>query len=161
MIEATSQARTPIFTLPAHYRGLQLHLRDAFGAHPLRLIAYCLMPDQWRLVVGQTDPARLNRYLARVTSARRARWYEGLLIDVHPLDTVADLLRAARATERQALDRGLVRRAQDWPWNSLRERLQPSGRLEMVPAPFLASQAWVDFVNAARPEDAAPRVMRP
>jgi len=139
--------------MPAHYRALQHHLGDALGAHPLKLIAYSLMPDRWSLIVGQTDPTRLHRRLARVTSAQRDGWLNGFSIGVQPLLTVADLLRAARDTERQALRRGLVRRAQDWPWNSLSERLQPTGRLDMVPAPFLASHAWVDFVNTARPED--------
>lgn len=155
LIEATSTARTPVFTLPAHYRALQRDLSDALSAHPLKLIAYCLMPDQWQLVVGQTDPTCLNRYLTRVTSARQAASYEGFCVGVQPLLTVADLLRVARDTERLALRSGLVRRAQDWPWNSLSERLQPTGRLDMVPAPFLASHAWVDFVNTARPEDQA------
>lgn len=100
------------------------------------------MPDRWQVIVGQTDPARLNRCLARVTIAR-----------VQPLVTIADLLRAARSAERQALRSGLVRRAQDWPWNSLSERLQPTGRLNLVAAPFLASRAWVDFVNTPGPED--------
>jgi hypothetical protein len=147
LIVATSTCRTPVFTLPAHYRALQHHLRDAFGSHPLKLIAYCLMANGWQLVVGQTDPRRVDRYIARVTSAQRGGVCGTLFVDVHPLDTVADLLRAARDTEREALRCGLVRRAQDWPWNSLSERLQPTGRLDMVPAPFLASHAWVDFVN--------------
>jgi hypothetical protein len=139
-----STTKTPVFTLPAHYRALQRHLKDAFGACPLQLIAYSLMPDQWQVVVGQTDPADLNRCLARVSIAR-----------VRPLVTTADLLRAARSAERQALQCGLVRRAQDWPWNSLSERLRPTGRLDLAPAPFLASHAWVEFVNTPRPEDRA------
>lgn len=161
LIEATTTERTPIFTLPVHYRALQHHLCDALSAHPLKLIAYCLMPDHWQLVVGQTDPARLNRCLARVTSARRSGSCAAFCIRVEPLVTVADLLRTARNTERLALRNGLVRRAQDWPWNSLSERLQPTGRLDMVPAPFLASHAWLDFVNTPRPEDRVARAVGP
>lgn len=127
----------------------------------MTLIAYCLMSDHWQLVVGPTDPARLDRCLGRVTVARRAGWYEGLRVTVHPLVTVGDLLHAARAAERQPLCSGLVRRAQDWPWGSLAERLQPMGRLELVAAPFLASAAWVDFVNTERPEDERSRGIWP
>jgi hypothetical protein len=147
LIVATSARRTPVFTLPAHYRALQHHLREAFGARPLRLVAYCLMADGWQLVVGQTDPKRLERFIGRVTNSQAGAGCGGLFVDIRPLETVADLLRAARDTEREALRCGLVRRAQDWPWNSLSERLQPTGRLDTVPAPFLASHAWVDFVN--------------
>ncbi len=148
----------PIFTLPSHYRALQHHLKEAFGTHPLKLIAYSLMPNHWQLIVGQTDPARLNRYLARVTSAQHVGRHDEWFAAAEPLGTVADLLRAARDAEREALRGGLVRRAQDWPWNSLSERLQPTGRLDVTPAPFLASQAWVDFVNSPQTEDQTSRV---
>jgi REP element-mobilizing transposase RayT len=153
LIVATTLNKTPIFTLPAHYRAAEHHLRDALTAHKLKLISYCLMSDRWQLVVGPTDPARVDRFLGRVTRAREAGWFEELHVAVHPLDTAADLLRAARAAERQALRTGLVRRAQDWPWGSLAERLQPRGQLSLVEAPFLASAAWVDFVNTENPED--------
>lgn len=157
LIVATTPDNTPIFTLPAHYRAVEHHLRDALADPPVKLISYCLMSDHWQLVVGPTDPVRLDRCLERVTAARRSGWYEGLRLDVQPLLTVGDLLRAARAAERQPLRSGLVRRAQDWPWGSLTERLQPTGRLDLVEAPFLASSAWVDFVNTARPEDGPGR----
>ncbi len=161
LIVATTSDRTPIFTLPAHYRAVEHHLRDALTVHRLKLISYCLMANHWQLVVGPTDPTRLDRCLERVTAARCSGWYEGLRLDVHPLVTVGDLLHAARAAERQPLRNGLVRRAQDWPWGSLAERLQPTGRLELVAAPFLSSAAWVDFVNTARPEDERSRGLWP
>jgi putative transposase len=161
LIVATTPDKTPIFTLPAHYRAVEHHLRDALAEQPLKPISYCLMPDHWQLVVGPTDPAQLDRCLKRVTASRRSGWYEGLRLAVHPLVTVGDLLRAARAVERQPLRSGLVRRAQDWPWGSLAERLQPAGRLDLVAAPFLASTAWVDFVNTARPEDERARGVWP
>lgn len=147
LIVAAFAHRAPKFTIPAHYRALQLSLRDALDAHPLRLIAYCLMPNRWQLVVGQTDPKRLDGYIGRVAGSRGPAPSPALAVDVRPLETIADLLCAAKETEREALRCGLVRRAQDWPWSSLSERLQPTGRLEMVPAPFLASHTWVDFVN--------------
>jgi putative transposase len=161
LIVATTTDKTPIFTLPAHYRAVEHHLRDALADQHLKLISYCLMADHWQLVVGPTDPARLDRWRERVLSSRRSGWYVGLRLSVHPLLSVGDLLRAARAAEREALGSGLVRRAQDWPWSSLAERLQPTGRLDLVAAPFLASSAWVDFVNTERPEDARSRGLWP
>jgi len=161
LIVATTPNKTPIFTLPAHYRAVEHHLRDALTAHQVKLISYCLMSARWQLVVGPNDPARVDQCLERVTAARGSAWFEGLSVVVQRLETVSDLLRAARDAEREALRCGLVRQAQDWPWSSLAERLQPSGRLELVEAPFLASAAWVDFVNTARPEDEEARGLWP
>ena len=45
----------------------------------------------------------------------------------------------------------LVRRAQDWPWCSLSQRLRLDTRVPLATAPFLASAAWTDHVNAAQP----------
>lgn len=63
-------------------------------------------------------------------------------------------MRVCRQVERAALEARLVRRAQDWPWASLSERLRPACDLPMVNAPFLSSRAWADYVNSSRPEDA-------
>jgi hypothetical protein len=48
-----------------------------------------------------------------------------------------------------------VRQAQDWPWASLSERLQPSQSIQLVNAPFLSTRAWADYVNTPRPGDDA------
>ena len=96
LIAATAPNKTPIFTLPAHYRAVEHHLRDALADQHLKLISYCLMADHWQLVVGPTDPPRLDRCLEWVTGSRRPGWYEAWRLAVHPLLTVGDLLRAAR-----------------------------------------------------------------
>ena len=57
--------------------------------------------------------------------------------------------------ERNALQAGLVRQAQDWPWASLSERLQPAQCVPLVNAPFLSTRAWADYVNTTRPGDDA------
>jgi putative transposase len=57
-------------------------------------------------------------------------------------------MRTCRYVERNALRAGLVRRAQDWPWCSLADRLRPEPRLPLVSTPFLVSDAWIEYVNA-------------
>ena len=53
-------------------------------------------------------------------------------------------MRVCRYVERNALQAGLVRRAQDWPWCSLAERLrpQPRGVAQAGAVPDVA--AWID-----------------
>jgi putative transposase len=130
--------------MPADYWALQQRLRTTLSVAPVRLVTYCLMPTCWHLVVGPIDPDRLRRCLQRVTSARA---HGATTVTVRQLPGIDDLIQAAREVERQALTAGLVRRAQDWPWGSLAGRLDVSMALPLVPAPFLESRAWSDYVN--------------
>ena len=168
-----SVRRAVLFTQPADYRAFLSILGTAMEQHPVRLISYTLMPDHWHLVVGQTDTATLSRCLHWVTSTHSNRLnrhrqcidpeplYQGRLTSSE-IPAVGDLVKVCRLVERSALQAGLVRRAQDWPWTSLADRLQAEPCVPMVNAPFLSTRAWVDHVNTARPgDDAGKNLLTP
>ena len=159
-----SVRRLVLFTQPADYRAFLSILSDGLAQHPARLVAFSLMPNHWHLVMGQTDTKTLSRCLHWVTSTHAIRlnrdWesgdegavYQGRFTSME-IPAVGDLVRVCRSVERNALQAGLVRRAQDWPWSSLSERLQPAPQVPLVNAPFLCSRAWADYVNTPRPGD--------
>jgi len=159
-----SARRLVLFARPADYRAFLRLLGQALARHPVRLVAYSLMPDHWHLVVGPTDSTALSRCLHWVTSTHAVRLrhhrdsvgegplYQGRFTSLE-LPAVGDLVRVCRYVERNALQAHLVRRAQDWPWSSLSERLRPSMNLPLVNTPFLSSRAWADYVNTRRPSD--------
>ncbi|MBM3751478.1 MAG: hypothetical protein FJW21_09915 [Acidimicrobiia bacterium] len=149
---------TAVLTQPADYRALQHRLRAALLKHPIRPVAYCLMPTQWHLIVGPVDPSRLRRCLAGVITTPLDATVP---ITVTPLPAIRDLVRTTRVVERLALTHRLVRRAQDWPWGSLAARLDGASPLPLVPAPFLESRAWSDYVNAAEAWDSVHLAERP
>ena len=161
-----SVRRLVLFTQPADYRAFLSILSQGLEQHPARLIAYSLMPNHWHLVMGQTDTATLSRCLHWVTSTHAIRLnrhretvgegpvYQGRFTSME-IPAVGDLVRVCRYVERNALQAGLVRQAQDWPWASLAERLQASQSVPLVNAPFLSSRAWADYVNTKRPGDDA------
>ena len=158
-----SVRRLVLFTQPADYRAFLSILSQALEQHPVRLLAYSVMPNHWHLVMGQTDTETLSRCLHWVTSTHAIRFnrhgqegpiYQGRLTSVQ-IPAVGDLVRVCRYVERNALQAGLVRQAQDWPWASLSERLQSSQCVPLVNAPFLSSRAWADYVNTPRPGDDA------
>ncbi len=163
-----SARRLVLFEHPADYRSFLAILGEGLAQHPVRLIAYSLMPNHWHLVMGPTDTNSLSRCLHWVTVTHAVRLqhlrhlvgegpvYQGRFTSME-IPAVGDLMRVCRYVERNALQARLVRRAQDWPWGSLAERLAPSAALPMVTTPFLSSRAWVDYVNSARPgDDVAP-----
>jgi putative transposase len=147
-----------VLTHPADYRALQHRLRAALLKHPIRLVAYCLMPTRWHLIVGPVDPSRLRRCLAGV----RATPLDATApVTITPLPSIRDLVRTTRDVERLALTHGLARRAQDWPWGSLAGRLDGANPLPLVPAPFLESRAWSDYVNVNEAWDSVHVAQRP
>ena len=158
--------RPAFFTEPGDYRAFLSILNEALAQHPVRLIAYTVLPNHWHLVLGETDTATLSRCLHWVSSTHTIRLnrfkpsvvegqvYQGRFTSME-IPAVGDLVRVSRYVERDALHAGLVRRAQDWPWCSLAERLQETPRVPLVNAPFLCSRAWTDYVNTPRPGDAA------
>lgn len=155
--------KQPVFLRTTDYKAFLKALRQGLDRYPIRLIAYCLMPNHWHLIVGPNSTESLSRFMQWVTATHATRWhrnrntvgqgpvYQGRFSSVG-IASADDLMLACRYVERNALQAGLVRRAQDWPWGSLSERMRPQPRLPLVNTPFLISCAWTEYVNAPRQE---------
>jgi REP element-mobilizing transposase RayT len=148
------------FRRTADYRAFLAVLRDGLTRHPVRVLAYTVLPEHWHLIAGPTDPVPLFELVARVikthltrepvdTSAGAAHRRYAAPIDVEPLLAPVDIVRRCGDVERQALEAGLVPRAQDWPWSSLADRVFALERVPLAATPFLASQTWLDYLNDA------------
>ncbi len=154
-----SVRKSPIFQRPPDYRAFLAVLQAGLTRFPVRLVAFCVLANHWHLVVEPAGTQALIRFMHWVTTTHAIRWhrlrdsvgqgpvYQGRYRAV-PLDGMAGLIRTCRYVERNALTAGLVRRAQDWPWGSLAERLRQAPEVTLKPARFFASQAWIDHVNA-------------
>jgi putative transposase len=146
-----------LFSRPSDYRIFLDVLEEGLTRHPARLLGFAVLPGHWQLVAGPVPRRTLSRLVdwvttthARVWTARRggtvSAVYDSPVISPVP-QTPAALMAACRTVERQALSAGLARRAEDWPWSSLAERLHPASRLPLVFTPFLISRTWIDYVN--------------
>lgn len=165
-----SVRKTPLFQRPTDYRAFLAVLDEGLRRHPVRLVAYCVLPNHFHLVAGPTDPARLSHLMHWVCTTHARRWhshrksigqgpvYQGRFKAV-AVEEAGELVRVSRYVERNALRAGLVRRAQDWPWCSLSDRLRPTTGLPLVTTPFLEHRGWIDYVNA--PLTLAERLARP
>jgi putative transposase len=94
------------------------------------MLAYCLMPTHWHLVLWPRKDGQLGAYLQRVTTTHVRRWHlrHGTVGRGHPCQGTyksfpvqQDLhfLLVCRYGERNPLRSGLVGRAEDWPWSTL------------------------------------------
>src|SRR5438552_8449477 len=166
----------PIFLRPADYRAFLRVLKEGLESHDVKLLAFCVLSNHWHLVVKPAGIKELSVFMKWVTSTHAMRWhsnrktrgqgsvYQGRFT-AQPLEMSGELVTVCRYVERNALSAGLVARAQDWPWCSLAERQSGASSVPLVSAPFLVSNAWIDYVNAiltlrehARLERSVPQV---
>lgn len=141
-----------------HFVGLMAEEQEDVG---MRLLAWCLMPNHWHLVLWPEADGDLGRFVRRLTQrhtqARHRRLgttgqghlYQGRYKAFLVQDD-AHLFTVCRYVERNPLRAGLVAAAADWPDSSLAHmrRRGPTRLLDVSPLPRPAG--WADTVD--RPE---------
>ena len=142
---------------------------------PLRLLAFCLMPNHWHLLLWPQADDELSRFLHWLTLTHTQRWrahyhsvglghlYQGRFKSI-VIAADEHFLTVCRYVERNPLRAGLVDRAQDWPWSSLAQR-DASGALSprLAEWPVRRPAGWRELVNRVETEAelAALRAARP
>jgi len=152
-----------LFEKPADYEAFERVLAEAAWHTRMRLLAYCLMPNHWHLVLWPRATGDLSRYMHRVTTTHVRRWHEhrhstGLghlyqgTYKSFLIQKNRHLLAVCRYVERNALRAKLVDRAETWRPCSLWHRDHPSkAATEAVPqlSPWPVDQPryWRRLVN--------------
>ena len=108
-------------------------LQEALERVPVRLLAYCVMPNHWHLVLWPRKDGDLSRFVGWLSLTHTQRWhahrhsagtghvYQGRFKSF-PVQEDDHLLTLCRYVERNALRSGLVRKAELWRWGSLWRR---------------------------------------
>jgi putative transposase len=151
--------RNKLFQKPADYDAFQRIMVDAMRRCPIRLLAYCLMPNHWHMVLWPKEDGELTQFLRWLTLTHSQRlhahrhtagWghiYQGRFKSFPIEQDEAALLRALRYVERNALRAKLVDRAQDWRWCSLWQRLNGDDESLLSAWPVDVPVDWVGLVN--------------
>jgi len=128
-----ANARARIFHDDADYAAFLRIAAEAVQRVRMRLLAYCVMPNHWHLVLHPRADGDLSRFMGWLTLTHTQRWhaqrhsigaghlYQGRFKSF-PVQKEVYFLRLCRYVERNALRAGLVQRAEDWPWSSLAAR---------------------------------------
>ena len=154
--------RSALFETSADYHAFENVMWQALQRVPTRLLAYCVMPNHWHLIVWPDHDRELSRFMHWLTMTHAQRWhafhqtvgtgpvYQGRFKSI-PIESDAHLLTACRYVERNPLRGGLVDRAEGWRWSSVWRRCNNChhGLLHTWPVPIPAG--WLDHLNQPSP----------
>lgn len=129
------------------------------------LLAYCIMPNHWHLVVKARNRSNLSTWMQWTSVTHTHRWHahhhtagEGPLYQGRfksfPVQCDDHFLTLCRYVEANPLRATLVKRAEDWPWSSLHGlRNQNSVLHPLLRAwPVKRPRNWVATVNRSMPD---------
>jgi putative transposase len=160
-----ANARARIFQHAADFEAFEQILADACVRVSMRVLAYCLMPNHWHLVLWPRADGDLSDFTGWVTLTHTQRWhawrgsagsghlYQGRFKSF-PVQADAHFLAVCRYVERNPLRAGLVRRAEDWCWSSMRSWLHKRSPKSawLCTWPIERPDDWCDWVNEPQSE---------
>jgi putative transposase len=149
-----------IFQHPCDYETFETVLSEALDRLPMRLLAYCIMPTHWHLVLWPKEGDHLSKFMSWLTTTHVRRWtayreldgmghlYQGRFKSF-PVHTDGHFLTVCRYVERNPVRASLAKRAEDWQWGSLWRRVHGNAAhpslLAEWPLPLPAN--WLHWVN--------------
>ena len=147
-----------LFANASDYRAFEELLGEAAKRVPIRILAYCLMPNHWHLLLWPLQDGDLSRYVKWLTTTHACRWarnrecigngavYQSRFKSI-PIEKGPHLLWTWRYVERNALRAELVSRAEDWEWSSLRRRMDTPTDQWLDHGPVPLPPNWAEIVN--------------
>jgi len=156
----------PIFEKAGDFEGFERVLGEAYARTSTRILAYCLLPNHWHLVLWPSRDGELTRFMAWLTLTHTQRWhahhqsagaghlYQGRYKSF-PVQEDDHFLTVCRYVERNALRAKLVARAEEWRWSSLWRWTHgvPLAPAWLAPWPIERPRNWLNWVN--QPQSAA------
>src|SRR6266851_9289818 len=146
--------RRTIFHKDGDYAAFVKLLREAGERTPIRLLAYCLMPNHFHLVLWPRADGDVSDFMMWLLTAHVRRYHQHYHSSGHvyqgrfrsfPIQEDDHLLTVLRYIERNPVRAGLVERAQDWRWSSASQA--SDGMPALDPGPVPRPDCWLQHVN--------------
>ena len=148
--------RSVVFHDPAEYRSFLGLIAAAQERIRLQLLAFCLMPNHFHMVVSPHEQGQVSRWMHWLLTTHTHRYHlrhgtSGRVwqgrFKAFPIKHDGHLLTVLRYVERNALRSGLVDRAEKWCWGSLAWRLERDGGDLLSDLPIPLPRGWARLVN--------------
>jgi putative transposase len=153
-------ARLPLFENRADYEAFERVLVLALERHPMRILAYVVMPNHWHMVLWPREKGELTAFVRWLTHTHTMRWhayhrstgtghlYQGRF-KAFPVQTDEHFLTVCRYVERNAVRAKLVLQAEQWRWSSLwrRESGDAQSKSLLSDWPVERPDNWLEIIN--------------
>jgi putative transposase len=149
-------ARATVFHKDSDYQAFLDLLGEACNRLPMRVLAYCLLPNHFHLALWPQRNGDLSRWMQWLLTSHVRRYHKHHHSSGHvwqgrfkafPIEQDNHLLTVLRYIERNPVRAGLVSRAGQWPWSSLHWWLQPNRPFFFDPGPVPRGSEWIRWVN--------------
>jgi putative transposase len=156
-----------VFHAEGDYQAFIDLLRHASDRIPMRVLAYCLMPNHFLLALWPSHEGHLSRWMQWLltTHVRRYhRWHNSSghiwqgRFKAFPIEQDEHLLTVLRYIELNPVRANLVARAEDWRWSSARTWRESVRGPHVETGPVARPQPWLDWVNEPMEETEVQRI---
>jgi putative transposase len=157
--------RRTLFDKHGDYLAFEKVLEETLRTRPMRLCAYCLLPNHWHFVAWPEHDGDLGAFMQQLTNTHVKRWkehrhevgyghlYQGRYKSF-PVETDEYFYQVVRYVERNALRANLVARAEAWCWSSLGRANREDAAFPLLSAwPLPRPVDWLEIVNRPQSEE--------
>jgi putative transposase len=153
--------RAEVFHKDKDYAAFARLLRAGCARSSMRLLAYCVMPNHFHLVLWPKEDGDLGEWMQWLLTTHVRRYHRHYHSSGHvwqgrfrafPIQENEHLLAVLRYVERNPLRAELVPTAEDWAWSSLRWWLSPGELPFLHPGPVPRPENWMQAVNLVQTE---------
>jgi len=155
-----ANARVRIFDDEKDYKLFEDILKEAVEKFEMRLLAYCIMPNHWHLVLHPKNDGDLAKFMGWLSNTHTRRWHtvkktigHGHLYQGRYKSFLCEkenyLLTLLRYVERNAKRAKMVTVAEDWKWSSVwfRNNNLNSKNKFLSPWPILVPKNYLNYLN--------------
>jgi putative transposase len=163
--------RETLFHKPDDFHAFVLVVAETACRIPMRILAYCIMRNHFHLLLwpyrGCDLPdfmqilmnLHIGRYRRHYPPASPGHIYQGRYTN-SIVETGPAVLRVAKYVETNALNAGLVKRAEDYRWSSASPHALEDDRPILAEWPVGKPGDWLTLLNLRTPAQELQRIQR-
>jgi putative transposase len=157
--------RRTVFHKNGDFAAFMKLLTPAGERVPLRLLAYCLMPNHFHLALWPRYDGELSDYMMWLLTAHVRRYHQHYYSSGHvwqgrfrafPIQEDDHLVTVLRYIERNPVRANLAERPEEWRWSSAAPQAADTPMLDPGPVPRPAD--WLEYVRQPQTEAEVERL---